>query len=73
MGQQRGSPWLSWLVKWAIVTSLCVDPLMASPLQDKVANTLGPHQEEEEPLSGRDKPQVSLCPPSANKDKDTGP
>lgn len=51
-----------WAAKWVIVTNLHVDPLMASPSQNKVANTLSPYQEEEEVLPSRDKPQVSLFP-----------
>lgn len=54
--------WLFGAAKCVIVTNLRMDPLMASPSQDKVANTLSPYQEEEEVLPSRDKPQVSLFP-----------
>lgn len=62
-----------WPVKWVIVTNLHMDPLMASPSQDKVANTLSPYQEEEEVLPSRDKLQVSLFPPLPTRTRTLDP
>lgn len=73
MGQQRGNLWLFWPAKWVIVTNLCVDPLMASPSKDKVANTLSPYQEEEEVLPSRDKPQVNLFLPLPTRTRTLDP